>query len=161
MFWSELSHVVNPTGGPPRACPFVSTLFIIHQHGQAKAEASAAAASAGADADRSKSATIPLTSGRALAVGYLQALIDSTRALGGGGEAGGGEGGEGGREGEVTSALHDELAYLLMEGLLVSFWPSPSIGAPFFQPFQEHTVVFWNKNDLQLARNSWRIGKKG
>ncbi|CAM9318128.1 unnamed protein product, partial [Laminaria digitata] len=90
------------------------------ESGRAKAEASAAAtSSAGADADRSKPATIPLTSGRALAVGYLQALIDSARALGGGGDAGGGEGGAGGREGEITSALHDELAYLLMEGLLV------------------------------------------
>lgn len=51
---------------------------------------------------------IPLTSGRALTIGYLQALIDA-----------GGVSGAEGREDEVTSALHDELAYLLMEGLLV------------------------------------------
>lgn len=102
----------------------VYSVLIIYQNGQAKAEASAAAESAGADAAQSKPATIPLTSGRALAVGYLQALIDSARAVGGGGDAGGGEGGTVGREGEVTSALHDELAYLLMEGLLVRFWAS-------------------------------------
>lgn len=64
-----------------------------------------------------KPATIPLTSGRALAVGYLQGLID-------GGMEGleyleASEGGSG-RARELTSALHDELAYLLMEGLLVS-----------------------------------------
>lgn len=155
MFYLELSHVVDATG-PPRACPFVCTLLIVHQHGQAKAEASAAAASAGADADRSNSATfpatIPLTSGRALAVGYLQALIDSARALGGGGDAGGGEGGEGGKEGEVTSALHDELAYLLMEGLLVSFWPSPSIGASFLTLSGLHPR-FFGRTTWQLARS--------
>lgn len=87
------------------------------QSGRAKAENSAAAASAAqAEHDEARLAAIPLTSGRALTIGYLQALID---AAGGGGGAGGGEGGVGGRDGEVTSALHDELAYLLMEGLLV------------------------------------------
>lgn len=41
----------------------------------------------------------------------------------GGGDSGGAGGGHGGRDGGVggvSSALHDELAYLLMEGLLVS-----------------------------------------
>lgn len=76
----------------------------------------AATSSARPNKDGASPPTIPLTSGRALTVGYLQALIDAAGT--GGGEGGGG----GGRDGEVTSALHDELAYLLMEGLLVRFW---------------------------------------
>lgn len=75
----------------------------------------AATSSARPGKDGDSPPAIPLTSGRALTVGYLQALIDAAGA--GGGEGGGGGGG--GRDGEVTSALHDELAYLLMEGLLV------------------------------------------
>ncbi|CBJ28092.1 conserved unknown protein [Ectocarpus siliculosus] len=85
------------------------------ESGRANAETSAAATAAAAQPAKEGQAvpmTIPFTSGRALAVGYLQVLIDA--AAGGGGEGGGGA-----REGEVTSALHDELAYLLMEGLLV------------------------------------------
>eukprot|EP00752_Nemacystus_decipiens_P012161 g10780.t1 len=83
--------------------------------GRAKAESAVAAATAAASKagrDGAAPPMIPLTSGRALTIGYLQALIDA-------GGVSGGEGGAGGKEGEVTSALHDELAYLLMEGLLV------------------------------------------
>eukprot|EP00903_Cladosiphon_okamuranus_P017098 g15754.t1 len=82
-----------------------------NEFGRAKAESAAAAASEAGN-DGAAPPMIALTSGRALTIGYLQALIDS-------GGVGGAEGGGGGREGEVTSALHDELAYLLMEGLLV------------------------------------------
>lgn len=92
-----------------------------HQSGRAKAEHTAAAASRPlpfhADEDGVESATIPLTSGRALAVGYLHAVISGAGSSGGLGL--GGEGDVGGREAEDTSTLHDELAYLLMEGLLV------------------------------------------
>lgn len=100
---------------------FTGALFVVSllctppltQAGRAKAESAAAAtSSARTQTDGASPPTIPLTSGRALTVGYLQALIDAAGA-------GGGEGSGGGREGEVTSALHDELAYLLMEGLLV------------------------------------------
>ncbi|CAM9684429.1 unnamed protein product [Pylaiella littoralis] len=81
--------------------------------GQAKAESAAAAISSTRTGKGAASPPpIPLTSGRALTVAYLQALIDAAGA-------GGGEGSGGGKDGEVTSALHDELAYLLMEGLLV------------------------------------------
>lgn len=97
---------VRPPPPTPRSVP---------QSGRSNAETSAAATAAAAQPVKEGQAvpmTIPFTSGRALAVGYLQVLIDA--AAGGGGEGGGGA-----REGEVTSALHDELAYLLMEGLLV------------------------------------------
>ena len=141
---------------PPRACPLFSSLRTTRQSGRAKAEASAAAAaSAGADEDRSKPATIPLTSGRALAVGYLQALIDPARAPGGGGDTGGGEGGASGREGEVTSALHDELAYLLMEGLLVRFWASTSerVRRQRLHPLTDSkTAMTWLLTDAKFLR---------
>lgn len=95
--------------------PHVRAASCLHQSGRAKAESAAAAATATASEagkDGAAPPVIPLSSGRALTIGYLQALIDV-------GGVSGGEGGAGGREGEVTSALHDELAYLLMEGLLV------------------------------------------
>lgn len=100
------------------AAPHVLTCVLLpasSQAGRAKAESAAAAATAAAsEAGKNGAAPpmIPLTSGRAFTIGYLQALIDA-------GGVSGGEGWVGGREGEVTSALHDELAYLLMEGLLV------------------------------------------
>lgn len=113
------SNVSDAEVYPPQLVRAVFCCLPLIQSGRAKAESSAAAAAASADQtehDGAALAAIPLTSGRALTIGYLQALID---AAGGGGGTGGGEGGVGGKDGEVTSALHDELAYLLMEGLLV------------------------------------------
>ena len=95
------------------------------QPGRLKEEQVAAASSAsdgGGGLNHGKSgerpATIPLTSGRAMAVGYLQGLIDAEGRVSQGMTQGVSQGGRDKRE--VTSALHDELAYLLMEGLLVS-----------------------------------------
>lgn len=107
---------------PPPSCSHVraACCLPLRQSGRAKVESAAAAASETGN-DGAAPPVIPLTSGRALTIGYLQALIDA-------GGVGGGEAGGGGREGEVTSALHDELAYLLMEGLLVR-WKRKEGGA--------------------------------
>lgn len=107
------------------------------QAGRAKAEADAVASAPAAstsgrlpssakDSSSATPAVIPLSSGRGLAIRYLQVLIDSSaRTVSGGASSAGGIGDGGdasGRDGAtaVPSALHDELAYLLMEGLLVS-----------------------------------------
>lgn len=124
-------------------CAFVHRLVLtlwcdgVGQAGRAKAEADAVASAPAAstsgrlpsgakDTSSATPAVIPLSSGRGLAIRYLQVLIDSSaRTVTGGASSGGGMGDGGdasGRDGAaaVSSALHDELAYLLMEGLLVS-----------------------------------------